>query len=61
LTISPPGSTRRCYIARERGPRGRAASVAEARAALEACAKYAPDCVVYTINDMLAATADANR
>jgi dienelactone hydrolase len=37
-------------------------SVAEARAkALEACAKYAPDCVVYAINDMLAATADANR
>jgi dienelactone hydrolase len=37
-------------------------SVAEARAkALESCAKYAPDCAVYAINDMLAATADAAR
>ncbi len=37
-------------------------SEAEARAkALEACAKYAPDCTVYAINDTLAATADVKR
>jgi len=28
---------------------------------LEACAKYAPDCTVYAIDDMLAAAADATR
>lgn len=37
-------------------------SADEARAkVLEACAKYAPDCIVYAINDALAATADAAR
>jgi dienelactone hydrolase len=37
-------------------------SEAEARAkALEACAKYAPDCTVYAINDTLATTADVKR